>query len=152
MIGITFKLKNEYSNYLFKIFDNIGVDNFIWYIEDNEIIYKDRNNHLNTSIFNEDTLSGIDFLKSIEIEKYYLVYVDLKAFKNKTNITSIDTYDSFVNSDCEIALFCTDTIDIELYCKSKTILNKIIENCIKYRFEDLHILTREKDNRTKFSI
>lgn len=61
MIGITFKLKNEYSNYLFKIFDKIGVDNFIWYIEDNEIIYKDKNNHLNISIFNEDT--RVDFLK-----------------------------------------------------------------------------------------
>jgi hypothetical protein len=152
MIGITFKLKNEYNNFLSKIFDNIGVDNFKWNITDNEIIYKDENNHLSTSIFNEDTMNGSNFLKCIEIEKYYLVYADIKAFNNKTKIINIETYNDFINSDCEIALFCTDTVDVELYCKSKIILDKIIENCTRFGFDDLQILTKDKDNRTKFSV
>lgn len=152
MIGITFKLKNEYNNFLFKIFYNIGIDNFTWSIIDNEIIYKDENNHLSTSIFDENTMNGLSFLKCIGMEKYYLVYADIKAFNNKTQITNIETYDDFVNSDCEIALFCTDTVDVELYCKSKIILNKIIENCARFGFNDLEILTKEKDNRTRFSV
>lgn len=152
MIGITFRLKNEYGNFLAKIFDNVEVDNFTWNIVDNEIIYKDENNHLNTSIFNENIMNGSSFLQCIKIEKYYLIYADIKAFYNKTQITNIETYDDFVNSDCEIALFCTDTVDIELYCKNKIILNKIIENCSRFEFNDFQILSEGKDNRTKFSV
>lgn len=152
MIGVTFKLKNEYSNFLFKIFDKVDIDNFIWYIADNEIIYKDKNNNLKTSIFNQDTMHGTNFLKCIEIEEYYLVYADIKAFNNRIQITNIDTYDDFVNSDCQIALFCTDTIYVELYCKSKIMLGEIIENCKKFGFDELQILTKENDNRTKFSL
>ncbi|MFD3158365.1 DUF2691 family protein [Haloimpatiens sp. FM7330] len=152
MTGITFKLKNKYNNFLFKIFYNINITNFVWSIEDSEIIYKGKNNKLNMSIFNKNMMSGLDFFKCIETEKYYLIYANIKAFNNKTQIINIDTYDDFVKSDCEIALFCTDTVYIELYCKNKNILDGIIKNCTRFNFHGLKILTQGKDNRTRFSI
>lgn len=152
MRGISFKLKNEYNNYLFKIFDNTEVYKFYWNICDSEIIYKDENNQLHTSIFDKDIIDGHDFLKRIKLDSYYLVYADIKAFNSTTHITNIVTYDDFINSNCEIALFCVDTTYVELYCKNKEILNKIIVNCIRFGFSDLQILTHENDSRTQFSV
>lgn len=152
MRGITFKLKNEYNNFLFKIFSNIEVGDFVWVIGNNEIIYKDKENNLNVSIFDEAIMNGQDFLRNIEAGDYYLVYADIKAFNNLSKITNVTKYDDFVNSYCEIALFCTDTIYVELYCKDKIILNKIIENCHQFRFSDIQILTKQNDSRREFSV
>lgn len=152
MIGITIKLKNEYNNFLFKILDKIGAEDFVWHIYDNEIIYKNNVNHLNTSIFQEDILDGTNFLNCIKIEKYYLVYADIKAYRKKKEITFIETYKDFLESSCEIALFCSDTTNIEVYCKDEDILRKIIENCKYAGLDDFYVITKGNNYRTNFSI
>lgn len=152
MRGITFKLRNEYSNFLYKIFYEVEVGDFTWSIGDNEIIYKDKNDNLNTSIFFGDVLSGAEFLTCIQLGDYYLVFADIKAFKNGSQITNISSYEEFIDSDCVIALFCTDSEEIEFYCKDTKVLDQVISNCEQFSFKDFHILTEENDGRLNFSL
>lgn len=140
MIGINFKLKNEYNNFLHKIFNGININNYDWKIVEDEIIYKDIEGSINTTIFDNKIMCGDDFFKSIQ------------AFIVDSHMSDIETYDDFANSTCEIALFCTDTVYIEVYCKNQKVLNEIISNCKKYNFEDLEILTEKTDNRINFGI
>lgn len=150
MRGITFKIGNEYNNYLYQMFDNIDLSDFIWNICDDEILYKEKNNEIDMSIFHNDIMNGKDFLICIKKEMYYIVYADIKAFKHKSQVTNILTYEDFLKSNCEIALFCTDTINVELYCKNKTLLEKIIENC--KLFHDFEIITIKNDDRSSFRL
>lgn len=106
----------------------------------------------NTTIFTNDELNGQEFLECIKLESYYLIYADIKALKGRLQITNINTYDDFVNSSCEIALFYTDSVEIELYCKNIKLLKQIINNCKRFGFGDLQVLTEESDFMRIFSI
>ncbi|WP_143318592.1 DUF2691 family protein, partial [Clostridium sp. HBUAS56017] len=106
----------------------------------------------NTSIFENSIVNGQEFFRCIQLKDYYLIFADIKAFKNESEITNVDTYDDFINSNCEIALFCTDTIDVELYCKNKVILYNIINNCKNFGVDDIQVLSRENNERIKFRI
>lgn len=152
MIGISFKLENEYNNFLFKIFDETGIDNLVWNISNNEIIYKDENLNFSSSIFNDNIIGGREFLKCIQREDYYLIYADIKAFKNESEITNILNYDDFINSCCEIAFLCTDTVNVELYCKNRTVLDNIIKNCRRFEFDEIQVLEKENDGRSEFRL
>ena len=149
MRGITFKLRNEYSNFLYQIFYGVEVNDNIG---DNEIIYKDKDNNLNTSIFFSDVISGTEFLRCIQLNEYYLVFADIKAFKNGSPITNISSYEEFIDSDCEMALFCTDSEEIEFYCKDMKVIKQVINNCNQFAFKDFQILTEETDGRLNFSL
>lgn len=152
MIGINLKLKNEYNNFLHKIFNGININNYDWKIVEDEIIYNDIEGSINTTIFDNKIMCGDDFFRSIQMEKYYLINVNIQAFIVDSPMSDIETYDDFANSTCEIALFCTDTVYIEVYCKNQKVLSEIISNCKKYNFEDLEILTEKTDNRINFGI
>lgn len=147
MRGISFKTYNEYNNYIYKLFMDINLDSFVWDICDSEILYGD-----DTKEFNNGIISGQEFLNNINKEKYYIVYADIKAFKCKSQIRNIDNYEDFFNSSCEIALFITDSIYCEVYCKNTNILNVMMRNGKSFSFKDINILTKENDSRKYFNI
>lgn len=122
--GINFKLQNKCNNYLYQIFKDSGVEDLIWNVCASEILYKDHNNILNSLFIENEIINGKDFLNRIQFDNYYIVSADIKAFKTKLDVTSIVTYEDFFNGSCEIALFCTDVVFAELYCKNKPILEK----------------------------
>lgn len=152
MIGVSFQLRYDSGSFLSEIFSLIDVHKFIWSIGDNEIIYRDENGHLSTSIFDNELMTGSEFLRSIEKKKYYLVYADIKAFTHREQIRPIETYDDFVQSDCEIALLCTDTVYVEVYCKNESLMNTIIDNCRRFGFSNLQVLSRAENSGNRFGV
>ena len=142
MIGLQFKVKNEYNNFLLKILASVNVEQYDWDIITDDII--DANNPKdNDGIFNAATIDGQHFLHSILKESYYLIFVDLKSFPVGSKHAQIRVFEDFVNSECQIILLCVDSIFIELYCKDQQILETIYKNCLKYGFEDVEFISFE---------
>ena len=80
-------------------------------------------------MFNEYCIDGIKFLNGIKTQNYYLLFADFKAFKNRESIKEIKDGRDMVNSDCEIVFICTDSTNIEIYCKNENIYDTIMLNC-----------------------
>ena len=147
MIGLEFKVKNEYNNFLFKILNSIDVQQHIWMIITDDIIFPKGGN--NDGIFDSDIVEGQIFLNCIAKDEYYMIFVDLKAFPVCGKQIEIKSFKDFMDSDCQMILLCVDSEHIEFYSKDEAILKTVFENCLKYGFESVkHISEKEAHKRS----
>lgn len=140
MIGLDIRVKNEYNIYLHKILNGIDLLEYRYEIYADQIYYI-KNGETREGIFNDDVLSGEDFIKCISINSYWFIFVDIKAYKVGNASTKIETFEDFLNSNCELVFLCTDSSYIEIYCKDKEILNKIYHNCIGDEFDKVQYVS-----------
>jgi hypothetical protein len=143
MIGIRFKIKNEYNTFLSQIFHSVEVQRYEWEIVTDDVICSSKPN-LNEGLFGSEIVNGQTFLNSIIIENYYMIFVDLKAYPQGSVHTNIEVFGDFYASDCQIILLCVDSEFIEFYCKDKSILDIVHNNCLKFGFEDVELIPLEK--------
>ncbi len=143
MIGIEFKLKTSYEKILYDILKNINFNDYQWEIVEEEIYYESNpERHLPSQ------LSGRELKKEISDNGDYLVYfLNLQVYLNGSKISHIETYDDFVNSDCELILLFNDNEFIEIYMKENELKEKILQN-LSSKGILYEIKTRENDGRT----
>lgn len=146
MLGLTFKIENKYNNFLYKIFDSVDVLNYRWEIIHDEILYKE-DEGIKQGLFASDVLTGQDFLNTIKKKSYYMIFVDLKAFAVDSAYVEINTFQDFLESDCQIILLCVDSEFIDFYCKEKSILDIVYNNCVKYGFRSVEYLSLEEAHK-----
>lgn len=80
-------------------------------------------------------------------------FVVMFVFKTQSqaNTEEINNYEEFLNSNCELALFIYDNMNVENYCKNQATIEEIKHNlnnsysCVKY-------ITTSNDVRTKFNV
>jgi hypothetical protein len=135
MIGLSFKVKNEYNNFLYKIFNSIDVQNYLWTIVSDDVIFPEKD--YNDGLFASEMLNGKEFLSAIAKDTYYMIFIDLKAFPADSKQTEIQSFKDFIDSDCQMILLCVDSEFIEFYCKNRSILKTVYDNCLKYEFEEV---------------
>lgn len=134
MIALDINVKNEKNNYLSKIFSGIDVLQYVWEIIHEDFLYYE-NGERKEKFFKTDILNGKEFLECISRDKYYMIFADIKAYPVSTERIEIETFNDFLESNCEMVLLCTDTAFIEFYCKDRDILDKVYNNCICNGFE-----------------
>ncbi|WP_080066727.1 DUF2691 family protein, partial [Ruminiclostridium hungatei] len=134
MIALDINVKNENNNYLGKIFSGIDVLQYEWEIIHEDFLYYD-NGERKEKFFEIDILSGEEFLKCISRDKYYMIFLDIKAYPINSKRVEINTFKDFLESNCEFVFLCTDSGFIEFYCKDRDILDKVYNNCICNGFE-----------------
>jgi len=142
MIGLDIKVKNEYSNYLYKIFNGIDLKKYIWEINADDFLYSD-NGDIKQNLFGSNVLKGEEFLNRISRESYYMIFTDIKAYPIGKERMEIKTLEDFSKSNCEVVLLCTDSIFIEFYSKEEQILEKVYKNCTRENFEKVEYLSIE---------
>ena len=127
MIGLDIEVKNGYNNYLKIILNGIEFSNYEW-----EIIYEDFMLPANqeVKIFDSNIMDGDLFYNCIASNSYYMIFADIKAYPAGCERDDIETFEDFINSNCEIVLICTDCTFIEFYCKDRDVLDKVYQNCI----------------------
>ncbi len=146
MIGIRFKIPNEYNNYLKQILENINTQNSIWNIKTDDIIKSD-----GTYLFAKESYNDKEFQSIIGDYNYYLTFADIECYHSH-NFTNIYDYQDFLNSDCYLLIIIVDNVFVDIYAKSKEIINKLKENAMKYKFNDIKIINDLKDKRNTFFI
>lgn len=132
MFGLDIELPYSYGNYLLEILNGIDIENLFWDICHEEILCNNKE-----YLFQNKYMDGESFKKIIGAEKYFIIFIDLKAYKTASkNYKNIEKFEDFIKSDCEIVILCTDSIYLEVYCKDAYMLKKIIDNCIvnKYKY------------------
>ena len=146
MIGIRFKIPNEYNCFLKQILENINTQNGVWFIKTDDIIKSD-----GTYLFAKESYKDKEFKSIIGNNNYYLIFADIECYLNH-NFTNIYNYQDFLNSDCYLLIIIVDNVFVDIYAKSKDIINKLKENAMKYNFSDIKIISDLKDKRNTFFI
>lgn len=133
MLGISFKIPNEYDTILYKILENIELDNqSICKIKEDEVL-----NENGDCFFNNKIYKWIDFEAMIKSKKHYPIFLNLQIYYNSNFLQDINNYSEFLDSECQLILFITDNEYVEVYTKNQNHLNLINKNVIKYNFEDV---------------
>lgn len=146
MIGIRFKIPNEYNCFLKQILENINTQNGVWFIKTDDIIKSD-----GTYLFVKDSYKDKEFKSIIGDNNYYLIFADMACYLNH-NFTNIYNYQDFLNSDCYLLIIIVDNVFVDIYVKSKEMIDKLKENAMKYNFSDIKIISDLKDKRNTFFI
>lgn len=146
MLGIKFEIENEYSNFLEKILEDINESYYLWKLPEAEIYIENGMN-----IFLDDIYSNDEFQKMIGIKRYYTVFANIQLYDKSINLIDINTYEDFMNSDCQLILFVTDNIFVDIYANNDEMLDKIYQNAKKYNFDNMKIIHSKDSIKKHFS-
>lgn len=142
MIGIEFEFKTTYEKILYDILKDIDFDNYKWEIIQQEILYE---NNYDKQL--SPQLSGTELEKKISSNgNYYVLFLNLQAYLKNSATCHIETYDDFVNSECELIVLFSDNSFIEIYVKSDKLKKIIFENLNDKKIH-YNIKTKENDGR-----
>lgn len=146
--GITFEIPNAYGKYLFDILSDINLNGLAWRIGEGES-YNIEKNTLGKPLFPSTGLVNGDTLyKNISKDEYYLIFVDLKAYPNKSDVKEIATYPEFIESECQFVLLIVDSSYVAIYSKDQKIIHQLFSKGISVGYENIQYITEENDENT----
>lgn len=146
MIGIKFKVRNEYNNFLYRILEGINFDKCKW-----EIIEEEIYNEKGENFFQKSHYLNQPFEELIKNNMYYIVFANIQLYNIKSFVSKITDYEDFVKSDCMLILFVTDNEFVEIYGKNPKILKKILKNVKNNKFFNIEVVNEEKEIKKIFS-
>ncbi|MBR2860430.1 MAG: DUF2691 family protein [Clostridia bacterium] len=152
-IGIRFQFE-DYDKHFAKIFEDINIDKYDWYVTNSEIIYfNEKIKRADSEFLQPAIYKGKIFSEQIDLFPYYIIHARILAVPEGMSLhpEEIIDYDGFCNSSCEIALLCADCY-VDLYAKRENIVNVIAKSCKKYYGNKLSFITEKDDGRTSFFI
>lgn len=154
IIGIEFEFTRSYENHLVRLFKDINVEEYTWYVSCSEN-YGSKNNEKAEQFLPDGVYSGTEFSFIINsVSHHYIHLIRLFAVPNNKNFDpdKINVYEDFKESDAEIALLSADSI-VSLYIKNSNILNTTFESC-KFYYGNNSVppclITPQNDDRTAF--
>lgn len=148
--GIRFEIPNEYGSYLCDVLTPLDITKFNWQSGGVESYFIENNDELGELLFTD--VDGSTFKKIIEDNKHYLIFVDLKAYSKGKNLTAIETYKDFKDSDCELVLLIVDSIYVTIYCKDSEKLERLYSNAKIRKFTNLQYITDNNDELQNLTI
>ena len=146
MRGIEFQFNDGYGYILDKLLLNIPIENYDWYVYENEIIAN------GTNLCVPNILSSHELKKFIVQDSYYVYFLNLQAYPKGSQNNSIKTFEDFLNSSCEIVFLVNDGMYIEIYAKNHNLILQFIKNAEDIGSENIFIKTDKNDGRTKLSV
>jgi len=100
-----------------------------------------------------DIICSKDKLEQLLDQIFQLLFLELFVFPNeKTTHTKIIDYSDFLNSDCKMAVLCSDSAYFDIYIKDEKTIADIYDCCKARCCTNLEIKTDETDGRTCFSV
>jgi len=145
MIGIKFRIENEYNTVLEEILRDVDSIKYKWCIFDDEVYISS-----GESLFDNDEYSNQDFKKIISENNYYPVFATVQLYLENGKIVEIENYSQFTNSDCQLILMITDNEFVEVYAKEKIVLETIHQNVLNHSFTDIKLINEPKDISNRF--
>jgi len=147
--GVSFKIPNEYGNQLFDILKEIDVSRWDWQIGGGEA-YIIENGTLGKELFGTRTsLTGKELFKLISENEYYLIFADLKAYKNVESELEIVTYEDYLESDCQFVLLLVDSSYVTIYSKNKSTIQSLYHQAVTAKYKNVEYITDDNDGRTR---
>ncbi|NBI27935.1 DUF2691 family protein [Chengkuizengella marina] len=147
--GISFEITNEYGVFIADILKTIDITKFNWQISSGEFY-----DQAGEELFSEEIkiIDGTVFKNQLENNSYYIVFANLKAYPKEKVISKIESYEEFINSECQLVLLITDSCYTTIYCKEKEELELLYQNVIDCGFKDVQYITDKNDSRTRLTV
>ena len=151
IIGIEYIVSSDERKTLCNSFKGFNMEKYTWRIvfDQTELVPITENGKLG---FEAELYSGSDFEKEI-IKEHYIIFMKLEAYRNsEVNITEIESYEDFIQSDCQLLLLINDVQFVEIYTKSQTELEILYDNALKIGFSGIRYITKETNERACFNV
>lgn len=102
---------------------------------------------LNDQEFFKDNsvVEGAVFANHLKTNQYYTIFVELQAYPFGQAVDLVQTYEEFVDSDCELVLLLADSSYVSIYCKDRNVIEKLFINALKNDFEEVQLITDDND-------
>lgn len=148
MRGVSFEIPNKYGKQLFDILKDVDVSRWDWQIGGGEA-YIIEDGALGKDLFGTITsLTGKELLKLISENEYYLIFADLKAYMKVESELEIETYEDFLDSDCQFVLLTVDSSYVTIYSKSKSTIQSLYDQAVAAKYKKVEYITDDNDERT----
>ena len=149
MRGLSFEIPNTYGKHLFEFLKCIDIQGFTWKIGDGEAQLVE-NNTLSDPLFESTGIIEAEKLyKKISNNEAYLIFTDLKAFSKGNKVKEIETYEEFMESNCEFVFLLVDSSYVTIYSKDQDTISKIYEKAISNGYGNIDFVTDKNDERTR---
>ncbi|WP_282021158.1 DUF2691 family protein [Planomicrobium okeanokoites] len=150
--GISFEIPNKYGRWLGEILKPIDIAAFDWQIGSGES-YTVIDEQLDEELFSKErnVIEGAELKNRIEANQYYIISADLQAYP-KNEVIRVETFEEFMESDCQLVLLVVDCIYVTIYCKNQETIELLNKNAITCRFKEIEYITNENDARTRLSV
>lgn len=146
MLGIKFEIPNTYDITLYKILGDIHFHNRIVKIEEEEVL-----SDKGLEFFDKEIYSFSEFEEKIMKTDHYTIFLNLQIYNTENYKSPINDYEQFLNSDCQLVLFITDNVDVEIYSKNEEWLRLIENNVVNFGFKKSELIIDKTSVRKKFS-
>ncbi|MCY7931839.1 DUF2691 family protein [Bacillus inaquosorum] len=97
-------------------------------------------------------VEGAVFANHLKTNQYYTIFVELQAYPFGQAVDLVQTYEEFVDSDCELVLLLADSSYVSIYCKDRNVIEKLFINALKNDSEEVQLITDDNDTRTGLTI
>lgn len=139
IFGVRFDVPNEYDHILVHILENMAIDKFVWITEYEDVFtmpYKE-----NFNLFPKARLTGAEFAKAIAPPvPYYICFAKLLAFTSEEAVQPISTFREFFECPCELIIFFTDAVFVEIYSQEEDLLKIIIKNAKQNGYQNIEFI------------
>ncbi|MER1986710.1 MAG: DUF2691 family protein [Solibacillus sp.] len=148
MRGLSFEIPNQYGRYLFDILEGIDLKSYFWRHGGGEAYYIE-DGTLGSPLFPKPYFyTGEELYRTISARDYYVIFADLKAFLNETDVQEIATYEEFLASPCEFVLLVVDCAYVTIYAKNEQVLRRLYKEAVAAGYKNVAYMTDDNDDRT----
>ncbi len=144
--GISFEIPNKYGTYLSEILEPLPYAEFQWSIDDDEIYKIKDGEFLSEGLFKDmsNVLSGNELYEIASSCSQYLIFITLRAFNKYGNIVTVNNYQNFLESDCQIILGVYDCSYVMLWCKDSRLVSMLFHYFHEKVFDNLKYITEDE--------
>lgn len=150
MKGILFEIKNEFGKQLSDILVDIVDPSWYWSIGLGESLKMESSD--SNFLSSNTIMEGKAFLNDISTGKYYLIFVDIKAFPTLEDVVDVKNYKDFLNSSCQLALLVIDSIYVSIVLKNQQMADAFFERAEASGYNNIKFLTDENDTSLLFNV
>lgn len=128
------------------LFRGLCLDNYNWYIYEDEIVVGQEQKKINGHILADDLNS---LLSDSNVS---IIFMNLQAFPKETSEERVWNRSDFLLSECSFVVMVTDASYFEIYTKSNDDFMFFLRNAKAHNAKNIEIKSRATDGRKRFSI
>ena len=138
--GIRFEIPNDRGTFIKDIFNGIDIFDYCWNIMEEEILFSDG------YILDDDCYTGEEMAEVLNKEMY-LIFATFQLTKGNIITSRINSYNEFVESDCEILFVVIDSSYVDLYAKNLEDIMIVNNNAIKNKYKNIEFVLNDNKPR-----
>lgn len=153
-VGVRFEIPNEYGKFLADILEGIPNNQFIWFVDSDEIYKITNNEFTGDSLFGEEEriINGEKLVDTASNNVYYLIFLTLRAFIDGGSVERVSKYEQFLSSDCQMILAIYDSSYVMFWCKNDQLVLDIYNNALLKEYENIKYISEDDLLQGKYYI